>query len=113
MNLSKAGGSLGIIVALIVFSIIILFHEFGHFLLAKKNGIGVTEFALGMGPILFSFKRGETVYAVKALPLGGSWLARIRMRRGRTPSILKVSGSGFQLLWPARYLTLSWRLFLP
>lgn len=72
MNLSKAGGSLGIIVALIVFSIIILFHEFGHFLLAKKNGIGVTEFALGMGPILFSFKRGETVYAVKALPLGGS-----------------------------------------
>lgn len=72
MNLSKAGGSLGIIVALIVFSIIILFHEFGHFLLAKKNGIGVTEFALGMGPILFSFKRGETVYALKALPLGGS-----------------------------------------
>ncbi len=72
MNLSKAGGSLGIIVALIVFSIIILFHEFGHFLLAKKNGVGVTEFALGMGPILFSFKRGETVYAVKALPLGGS-----------------------------------------
>lgn len=37
MNLSKAGGSLGIIVALIVFSIIILFHEFGHFLLAKKT----------------------------------------------------------------------------
>lgn len=72
MNLSKAGGSLGIIVALIVFSIIILFHEFGHFLLAKKNGVGVTEFALGMGPILFSFKRGETVYALKALPLGGS-----------------------------------------
>ena len=72
MNLSKAGGSLGIIVALIVFSIIILFHEFGHFLLAKKNGVGVTEFALGMGPILFSFKSGETVYALKALPLGGS-----------------------------------------
>lgn len=72
MNLSKAGGSLGIIIALIVFSIVILFHEFGHFLLAKKNGVGVTEFALGMGPTLFSFKRGETVYALKALPLGGS-----------------------------------------
>ena len=63
---------MGIIIALIVFSIVILFHEFGHFLLAKKNGVGVTEFALGMGPILFSFKRGETVYALKALPIGGS-----------------------------------------
>ncbi|MDD3222156.1 MAG: RIP metalloprotease RseP [Clostridia bacterium] len=63
---------MGIIIAIIVFSIVILFHELGHFLLAKKNGVGVTEFALGMGPTLFSFKRGETVYALKALPLGGS-----------------------------------------
>lgn len=63
---------MGIIMALIVFSIVILFHELGHFLLAKKNGIGVTEFALGMGPTLFSFKRKETVYALKLLPLGGS-----------------------------------------
>lgn len=71
-NLLKAGGKLGIIMALIVFSIVILFHELGHFLLAKKNGIGVTEFALGMGPTLLSFKRNETVYALKLLPLGGS-----------------------------------------
>lgn len=63
---------MGIIMALIVFSIVILFHELGHFLLAKKNGIGVTEFALGMGPTLLSFKRKETVYALKLLPLGGS-----------------------------------------
>ena len=60
MNLLKAGGNLGIIIALIVFSVIIIFHEFGHFLLAKKNGIGVTEFALGMGPTIFGVKRGET-----------------------------------------------------
>ena len=71
MNLSKAGGNLGIIVALCLFSAIILFHELGHFLLAKKNGIGVTEFALGMGPNIFSFKRGETEYCLKALPIGG------------------------------------------
>lgn len=71
MNLSKAGGNLGIIVALIIFSAIIIFHEFGHFLLAKKNGIGVTEFALGMGPNLFSIKRGETEYCLKAFPIGG------------------------------------------
>ena len=71
MNLSKAGGNLGIIVALIIFSAIIIFHELGHFLLAKKNGIGVTEFALGMGPNLFSIKKGETQYCLKALPIGG------------------------------------------
>ena len=71
MNLSKAGGNLGIIVALCLFSAIILFHELGHFLLAKKNGIGVTEFALGMGPNIFSFKKGETEYCLKALPFGG------------------------------------------
>ena len=71
MNLSKAGGNLGIIVALILFSVIIIFHELGHFLLAKKNGIGVIEFALGMGPNLFSIKKGETEYCLKALPIGG------------------------------------------
>lgn len=71
MNLLKAGGNLGIIIALIVFSVIIIFHEFGHFLLAKKNGIGVTEFALGMGPTIFGVKRGETTYCLKALPIGG------------------------------------------
>lgn len=114
MNLSKAGGSLGIIVALIVFSIIILFHEFGHFLLAKKNGVGVTEFALGMGPILFSFKRGETVYAVKALPLGGScaMVGEDTDETEKIPSIPKTYGSDFLSLWPDRYLTLFWPLFL-
>ena len=42
-----------VILALIIFSLIIIIHELGHFLLAKKNGIGVTEFAIGMGPKLF------------------------------------------------------------
>lgn len=63
---------MGIILAIIVFSVIVIIHELGHFLLAKKNGIQVFEFALGMGPILVSKKFGETVYAIKLLPLGGS-----------------------------------------
>lgn len=63
---------MSIILALIIFSAIILFHELGHFLLAKKNGIVVTEFALGMGPRLFKFEKGGTVYALKLLPFGGS-----------------------------------------
>lgn len=63
---------MSIILALVIFSAIILFHELGHFLLAKKNGIVVTEFALGMGPKLFKFEKGGTVYALKLLPFGGS-----------------------------------------
>lgn len=61
-----------IIVALLIFSIIVIFHELGHFLLAKKNGICVTEFSLGMGPRIFSFKGKETRYSVKLFPIGGS-----------------------------------------
>ncbi len=72
MNLLKAGGPLGIILAVIIFSIIVIIHEFGHYLLAKQHGITVTEFSIGMGPKLFSFKKGGTVWAVKLLPIGGS-----------------------------------------
>lgn len=60
------------IIAILIFSVIILFHEFGHFLLAKKNGIEVVEFSLGMGPKLLSTKYKGTRYSLKALPLGGS-----------------------------------------
>ena len=61
-----------ILIAIIIFSAIILFHEFGHFLFAKLNGISVTEFSLGMVPRLWSFRKGETRYSLKLLPLGGS-----------------------------------------
>ena len=61
-----------ILIAIIIFSAIILFHEFGHFLFAKLNGISVTEFSLGMGPRLWSFQKGETRYSLTLLPLGGS-----------------------------------------
>ena len=61
-----------LLAALIVFSLIVLFHEFGHFLLAKRGGICVVEFSLGMGPRLFSFVKGGTRYSLKLLPFGGS-----------------------------------------
>lgn len=63
---------MNIIIAIIIFSIIILFHELGHFLLAKWNGIKVNEFCLGMGPTLVGFTRGETKYSLKLLPFGGA-----------------------------------------
>ena len=63
---------MSVILSIIVFSILVLIHEFGHFLLAKKNGIGVTEFSLGMGPRIASFVKGGTRYSWKAVPFGGS-----------------------------------------
>jgi regulator of sigma E protease len=63
---------LSIIVAILVFGLIVLIHEFGHFLFAKLNGIGVVEFSVGMGPRLLHFEKGETTYSIKVLPIGGS-----------------------------------------
>lgn len=63
---------MNILIALLIFSLIVVIHELGHFLLAKKNGIGVTEFSVGMGPRIASFKKGETRYSLKLLPIGGS-----------------------------------------
>ena len=61
-----------IILFIIIFGIVVISHEFGHFLLGKRNGIRVVEFAIGMGPDIFSFKRGETKYSLKLLPIGGA-----------------------------------------
>jgi len=72
MNSLKAGGSLSIVLAIIIFSLIVLIHELGHFLLAKKNGITVVEFSLGMGPRIVSTVKGGTRYSWKLLPFGGS-----------------------------------------
>ncbi len=62
---------MGIILAILIFSFIVFFHELGHFLLAKKNGIDVDEFAIGMGPVLYSREYRGTRYAVRLFPIGG------------------------------------------
>ncbi len=63
--------AMGILIAFLVFSFIVFIHELGHFLLARWNGIGVEEFAIGMGPKLWSTKKGDTVYSIRLLPIGG------------------------------------------
>ena len=62
---------MGIVIAIVLFSFIVFFHELGHFLLAKKNGIDVQEFAVGMGPNLVSREYRGTKYCLKLLPIGG------------------------------------------
>jgi regulator of sigma E protease len=63
---------MNIIVAILLLGFIIIIHELGHFLLAKKNGITVTEFSVGMGPRIASFVRNGTRYSLKVFPFGGS-----------------------------------------
>lgn len=63
---------MSIIAFILIFSIVVVAHEFGHFLLAKKNGIRVVEFSVGMGPTLLHFTKGETKYSLKLLPIGGA-----------------------------------------
>ncbi len=62
---------MGIILALLLFSFIVFFHEFGHFLLAKLNKIDVDEFAVGMGPLIVSKEYKGTKYSLRLLPIGG------------------------------------------
>lgn len=65
-----------IIVALLVFGIIVLFHEYGHYIVARKCGIIVDEFAIGMGPKIAGVKEGDTEFTVRALPIGGACMMR-------------------------------------
>lgn len=60
-----------IITFIIVFSILVVIHEFGHFYFAKKAGILVREFAIGMGPKIFSHRKNGTTYTIRMLPIGG------------------------------------------
>lgn len=64
---------INIIIALLVFLLVILVHEFGHFAVAKLVGIKVNEFSIGMGPKLLQTQSGETQYTLRLLPVGGYW----------------------------------------
>ena len=60
-----------ILIGVLLFELIIFIHEFGHFITAKKSGIKVNEFSLGMGPKIFSFGKGETKYSHRLFTIGG------------------------------------------
>ncbi|MFJ8087272.1 RIP metalloprotease RseP [Lysinibacillus sp. NPDC095746] len=56
---------------ILIFGLLVFFHEFGHFLFAKRAGIMVREFAIGMGPKIYGKTHGETIYTIRLLPIGG------------------------------------------
>ena len=62
---------INLLLFIVILGIIVFVHEFGHFIFAKWNGVYVYEFALGMGPKICGFKKGETEYNLRAIPIGG------------------------------------------
>lgn len=62
---------LRVLLALLALNLLVMIHEFGHFIAAKLVGVQVNEFAIGMGPKLFSWGKGETIYSIRVLPIGG------------------------------------------
>lgn len=62
---------LSILLAILAFGVMIMLHELGHFLVAKAFHVQVNEFSIGMGPKFFSFQKGETLYSLRLLPMGG------------------------------------------
>lgn len=62
---------MSIVVAMLIFGLIVFIHELGHFLFARRAGIMVEEFAIGMGPQIAGIKRGDTNYSIRVIPFGG------------------------------------------
>ena len=62
---------INLLLFIIILTVIVAFHEFGHFLFAKIFGVYVYEYAIGMGPKLWGTKKGETEYSIRAIPIGG------------------------------------------
>lgn len=63
---------MGILLFILIFCVVVVAHEFGHFIIAKANGIHVVEFSIGMGPTLWHVDKGDTRYSIKLLPIGGA-----------------------------------------
>ena len=74
-----------VIAFIIIFGVLVFVHELGHLVFAKRAGILCREFAIGFGPKVFSFKKQETVYTIRLLPIGGF----VRMA-GEDPEVIEV-----------------------
>ena len=84
---------MAIIVFIIILSVLVLIHEFGHFVMAKRAGIGVEEFGFGLPPRIWGKKIGETIYSINALPFGG--FVKIYGEDGATAITEEKNGRSF------------------
>ena len=84
---------MSILFAILLFSFLIFIHEFGHFIAAKLSGVQVNEFSMFMGPAIFKKQRGETLYTIRLIPIGGYCAPDLSRRL--------PGGSGLSFWWPA------------
>ena len=84
---------MSIFLAVIIFGVLVFIHEFGHFIIAKKNGVRVIEFSIGMGPTIFSFDKGDTKYSLKILPFGGACQMLSKDFPGEEDAVMDVEKS--------------------
>ena len=92
-----------ILILCIILGLIISIHEFGHFIAAKKSGVYVDEFSIGMGPIIFKKKpkNSETTYSLRAFPIGGFVSMAEKEEKGskiKKDKVLENKGF-FRILW--------------
>ena len=74
-----------VIAFIVIFGALVFFHELGHLIFAKRAGILCREFAIGFGPKVFSYKKGETTYTIRLMPIGGF----VRMA-GEDPEMVEI-----------------------
>ncbi len=98
--LATGRGTMLIIIAALAF--FIMFHEFAHFAVAKLCGMKVTEFFIGFGPRIFSFRRGETEYGIKAIPAGG-YVKIVGMNSAEEVNEADEARTYRQSTWPRRF----------
>ncbi len=79
---------MNLIVIILMFGVIIFVHEFGHFIVAKLNHVTVLEFSIGMGPAIVQWERKDTVYSLRALPMGGYCMMDGDMEASGNPNAL-------------------------
>ncbi|MCR4998367.1 MAG: RIP metalloprotease RseP [Lachnospiraceae bacterium] len=97
---------MNILIAILIFSFIIIFHEFGHFITAKKCGIKVLEFSLGLGPTIWGIQGKETKYSIKLLPFGGAC-----MMEGEDEASDSARAFGNKPLWQRFLVVLNGPMF--
>lgn len=104
---------LNILLAVIVFSVLVFIHEFGHFVIAKKNGVRVIEFSIGFGPRLFSFDKGNTKYSIKLIPFGGAcmMLNKELMAEGEENDYKESEAFESKSVWQRMAITLAGPIF--
>ena len=99
-----------ILAPIFALTVVILCHEFGHFILAKWTGMQVDEFSVGMGPRIAKIKWHDTVYSLRAIPIGG--FNRIAGMNDDNQG--NQFGPGQRLFWQALHSTFYWHFsFLP